>query len=577
MNPDPSTAVAADSTTDRAHDAWMDDFFASYYAHRPVNATFIGVHEHDHRLPDFSEAAVGDVLAEGEDLATRAAPVALDPAPTLDRARAIDRRLALGFLRIQKWELESEHFHRGNPALYTGEAIFGVIGLLLTDFAPMPERAEAAIARLHAIPALLAQAAQNVRAAPPAWTARAIRECDGALALFSHLGSVPWGTAARNLRPRLDRAAAEARRAFADHRAWLDTDLLHRPCGNRACGAEAFDTILREGHFISEPADEIVRYADEALAEAEARLREGAAKHGAASPEEALAGLAALHPTADGYYARYQEVWDETRRIAERESLLTWPDFPIRYVPRREWVRAAAPHLYFLFYRSPAAFQRPPVHEYLVAPLPDAGEARPAFLRANNDSVIKLNHVIHHGGMGHHVQNWHAFRARSRIGRIAAVDCASRIAMTCGGTMAEGWACYATDLAAEAGMLTPLERYAELNGRVRMAARALVDVRLHRGEITLDEASAFYQARAGMTTAAARAEAVKNEMFPGGAVMYLMGSDAIHRLRTEVHRRSGAAFDLLRFHDAFLSYGSIPVTLIAEEMTRDDDARDDDA
>ena len=26
-----------------AFDAWMDDFFASYYARRPVNATFVGV------------------------------------------------------------------------------------------------------------------------------------------------------------------------------------------------------------------------------------------------------------------------------------------------------------------------------------------------------------------------------------------------------------------------------------------------------------------------------------------------------------------------------------------------------
>ena len=68
------------------------------------------------------------------------------------------------------------------------------------------------------------------------------------------------------------------------------------------------------------------------------------------------------------------------------------------------------------------------------------------LLQATNDSVIKLNHVIHHGSIGHHVQNWHAFRSASRIGQVAAVDCASRIAMFCGGTMAEGWACYATDL-----------------------------------------------------------------------------------------------------------------------------------
>src|SRR5437588_12855981 len=136
------------------------------------------------------------------------------------------------------------------------------------------------------------------------------------------------------------------------------------------------------------------------------------------------------------------------RRAAVAQRLLTWPDYPIRFVPQPAWARAAAPYLYFLAYRSPAPFDRLRTVDYLVPPvdpeMPPDEQAR--RLRATNDSVIKLNHVIHHGGIGHHVQNWHAQRAASRIGQVAAVDCAGRIALFCGGTMAEGWACYATDL-----------------------------------------------------------------------------------------------------------------------------------
>ena len=132
--------------------------------------------------------------------------------------------------------------------------------------------------------------------------------------------------------------------------------------------------------------------------------------------------------------------------------------------------------------------------------------------------------------------------------------------------MAEGWASYATDLAGEVGALTPLEQCARTHGRVRMAARALVDVRLHQGEMTLGEAAAFYEERAWMSATAARGEAVKNSMFPGAALMYLMGTDVIRELRTEMERRTEPAFDVGRFHDTLLSYGSIPVSLIAEEM-----------
>jgi uncharacterized protein (DUF885 family) len=262
------------------------------------------------------------------------------------------------------------------------------------------------------------------------------------------------------------------------------------------------------------------------------------------------------------------------RETAEEQELLTWPAFPIRYVPRPEWARSAAPYLYFLFYRSPASFNRPPVHDYLVTPIddtmPPAEQQR--RLRATNESVIKLNHVIHHGSIGHHVQNWHAFRAPSRIGQVAAVDCAARIALFAGGTMAEGWACYATDLMNEAGFLTPLEQYAERQARVRMCARAIVDVRLHRGEYSLNEAAAYYQTVAGMGADAATGEAVKNSMFPGAALMYLMGNDSIHRLRKEMAVSRGNDFNLRAFHDEFLSYGSIPVSLISTDMKRKEDS-----
>jgi uncharacterized protein (DUF885 family) len=250
--------------------------------------------------------------------------------------------------------------------------------------------------------------------------------------------------------------------------------------------------------------------------------------------------------------------------------LVTWPDFPIRYVPRPAWSREAAPYLYFLFYRSPAAYNRPPVHNYLVTRI-DASmppEVQEQLLRANNDSSIKLNHVVHHGSIGHHVQNWNAFRAESRIGQMAAVDCASRVAMFCAGTMAEGWAVYATGLMSEMGFLTPLEEYAEYQGRRRMSARAIVDVRLHQGRWSLEDAVRFYEQRAGMAPGAARGEAVKNSMFPGGAMMYLIGTDRIMALRQEMEWRWGSQFSLRRFHDEFLSYGSIPVTLIADAMER---------
>ena len=141
--------------------------------------------------------------------------------------------------------------------------------------------------------------------------------------------------------------------------------------------------------------------------------------------------------------------------------------------------------------------------------------------------MIKLNHVIHHGAIGHHVQNYYAYHGESEIGRIAAVDCASRIGMFGGGTMAEGWACYATDLMDEIGFLTPEESVAEQHTCARLLARAVVDIGLHERSMTFEDAVAVYRDRIGMSPDVACAEACKNSMFPATAVMYWLGTDTI--------------------------------------------------
>lgn len=545
---------------------WLDAFFDAYYARRPVNATFTGIHDHDASLPDLSENGAGDTLAGMRALLGR-----LDgDGPTGPRAstdvESLDLRLAAGFLRIQIREHESPHHYLGNPSLYTGEAVFGAMSLFLSDFAPLPERLECAIERLHGVPELLAQGRANVRSAPASWTLRARRECDGAIA-FLRVGIEGLAIEAGRSGPALRGAASRAETAFAAYDDWL-ANLPVAPPGAVACGRETFSLLLRQGHFVDTPSDAIAQRAEAELEATNAWLREHAAEFGASTPDEALAGLGDLHPAPDAYYGRYGEVWDEIRSLAVERDLVTWPDHPIRFVPRPAWARAAAPSLYFLFYRSPAAFGTPPVHDYLVTPIeadmpPDR---RRALLRANNDSVIKLNHVIHHGGIGHHVQNAHARRAASRIGRVAATDCASRIGMLCGGTMAEGWACYATDLVGEHGGLTPLELYAERRRRARMCARAVVDVRLHHGRWSEAEARRFYERHAGLSPAAAEAEIVKNGMFPGTACMYVLGTDAIHTLRRERSAALGPDFSLRAFHDELLSLGSIPVGLAADRM-----------
>ncbi|WP_411281654.1 DUF885 family protein [Gemmatimonas sp.] len=536
-----------------------------------MNATFTGLHTHDHRLPDWSrdarDAEVSE-LAELHDALFNAAPRGNDALLAAD-IEAVDAELARANIDLRILETQSRFFHDRNPALWTGEAIFSVVALLLRPTPPIERCTDALIARLGHIRSFLGAMPDALTEPVPAiWIDRATREAR-VFAAFLRGPLQIWCdehelTAA--VRDPLIEAATDAARAFDAATDWL-SQLPRDVHAGYAIGVEAYEILLQRGHFCTQSAQQLLQRALDELPAAKARFH-SLATDVAGSPESLGAALANDRPDETGYLAAFTLQFEACRSFALSHDLVEWPDWPLRYSPIPAWAREIAPQLYFLFYRSPAPYDPRPEHMYLVTPVDDtiAPDERDRRLKAWNRSTITLNHVVHHGALGHHVQNGHAtHRSQSRIGSVAAVDCASRIGMFLGGSMAEGWACYATELADELGFLTPLERAAEQQSRVRMLARAIVDIRLHTGDFRYADAVAYYMHEVGMPEAAAVGEATKNSMFPCTAVMYWLGTQGILDLRETMRQRSD--YSPRQFHDALLSRGSIPVALAARLLT----------
>ena len=547
----------------------IDDFFTHYYTRRPVNATFTGVHAYDDRLPDWSPdglaAMDGEMRSLGEALA-REYPSPASVGAFRNNPDLLDAELARGFLEVQRAENASLHGPRGNPALWTGEAIFSIIALMIRDFAPPEARADLAQRRAERTGGFLNRHVGTP--VPRRWVDRAARDCEGAAVLLAE-GVRRW-TAALDLSASCTtdvlNAAAGASRYLSEFADSLRSQ-PEAPESAMSCGPDLFDLLLARGHFCLRSRTDLLAEARERIDAAQSELALMARAAGA-SWQDIQVRLAADHPQPDEYFKAFDWTWRGCRERAEEANVVSWPDWPIRYAPFPEWTADAAPYLYYLYYRSPAPFDPYTTYDYVVPPLPSEPTAAEQHLRVWNHSTIKLNHVVHHGAIGHHVQNWFAYnQQRSRVGKVAAVDCANRIGMFCGGTMAEGWACYATDLMEELAFLTPLERVSQHHTRVRMLARAIVDIEFHQGTMSFTEAVAFYAERVGMSADAARAEAVKNSMFPCTAIMYWLGTQGIHDLRAEIQRREGPRFSLRRFHGELLGYGSIPVPVITRMMT----------
>ena len=166
----------------------IDEFFRDYYSRRPVNATFTGIHDFDCELPDWSPAGLATIDTEMRDISNRLTQRYGESSPLgYDKdANLLDAELIGGFCAVQTSENGGSHGPRGNPALWTGEAVFSVIALMIRGFAPVGDRVAAATKRMNALPAFLAQARDTLDDAPlPAtWTAKALRDCEGAAILF---------------------------------------------------------------------------------------------------------------------------------------------------------------------------------------------------------------------------------------------------------------------------------------------------------------------------------------------------------------------------------------------------------
>ncbi len=565
--------------------AALDQFFATFYRQRPVTATFTGLHQHDGRLPDWSP----DGLAAARDeMAALRATLRAAGCPADGDVRAfpddVDLALADATLEIAIAEHDSGHFVHSNPTQWIGEATFGILSLVTRPFAPLADRLEAAQTRLGAMPRFLAQARHTLLTASERWLQRA--DAEGAAAVELLGVTLPAWVAQRvsaGEAPRLDVTAWEAAavRAAAALKDFLREAHLHdsaappswamrssappKQSDREVAGPELLELLVRRGHWVTTPLAELLHEATDAVEHEASRLETLSRPYGGWPAVQEL--LAADHPPAERWLARFHERWQQCHDAASAHGLVTWPEAPLRYVPYPAHVKDAAPHLYYLHYRSPAPFDPFGTFDYVVPGLDDLTEAQTdARLRQWNESAITLNHVVHHGAIGHHVQNHHAYRGESRIGRVAAVDSACRIAMFSGGSLAEGWACYVCDLMEEIGFLTPLEAIAQQHTRLRIAARAVADLTLHLGLSDIAEVTAHYEDRARMAPAAARGEAVRNSMYPGAAVMYWLGTRGLHQLRAEVARRQGATFSRRGFHDRVLSYGAIPVALIARLM-----------
>lgn len=135
------------------------------------------------------------------------------------------------------------------------------------------------------------------------------------------------------------------------------------------------------------------------------------------------------------------------------------------------------------------------------------------------------------------------------------------------GAYGEGYALYCESLGKELGLYTdPYQYMGALGDEVHRAIRLVVDVAMHTGKMTREDAIKYMMANEAIDEGGATAEIERYMAYPAQALGYKTGALKIKELRERYAVRLGDKFKLSEFHDAFLRDGCMPLDVLETKM-----------
>jgi len=135
------------------------------------------------------------------------------------------------------------------------------------------------------------------------------------------------------------------------------------------------------------------------------------------------------------------------------------------------------------------------------------------------------------------------------------------------GAYGEGYALYCESLGKELGLYTdPYQYLGALGDEMHRAIRLVVDVAMHTGKMTREQAITYSMENEAISEEGAAAEIERYMVYPGQALSYKTGALKIRELRNKYSRQLGTKFNLASFHNTFLKDGCMPLDLIENSM-----------
>jgi uncharacterized protein (DUF885 family) len=538
--------------------ALADEFLKVKSDASPLWASMFGVDGYDGAIDDLSEDGDSVKAAALRDLQVRAEKVDRDALSDSDRVTQA--------VLLHEARTLAEGFEDGHAELIvSGHA--SPVSALFQSLPKMPaEKVDGLEARLRQLPTYLAQAGERMQAGVAKGRGPHMRGLQGSIAQVESYLTLPVDQDPF-LQPAVSTAAYdsvhqviadEVRPAFhgllevllgvAENGARSDErpGMAHVPGGDpvyrRALAAHTTTTRTPEEihqtglDLVAQLREEYARLGQSVFGDSDVdrvidRLRHDKGLR-YATPVEMLTDARGVLARAEQALPQYFGTYHRTKCEVEEMSVLEAPTAVLGYYippasdgsrPGRHWLNTDQPETRTRYeYETLAFHESVPGHHLQFAVAQELGDSVPAF---------------------------------RRFGYVAAFG--------------EGWGLYTERLCDEMGLYSgDLARFGMVSFDSWRATRLVVDTGIHHLGWSRQQAIDYMWNNSALTMQNIVNEVDRYISWFGQANAYMIGRLEIDSLRAQAKQELGAAFDIKGFHDAVLLNGSIPLTVLHDEVTR---------
>lgn len=525
-----------------------DDYYAWRNENYPVRSSEAGLHTWDDRLTDYSPAKIAERAEHVRSLLDKVRAMKTDTWPKDARIDWMLFRAQLENIDFDDRILKSA---QTNPQTYTGECTNAIFSLLKKDYDTPRKRALAATARLKQMPALLQQGLSNLQKPVKLYAQLAIQSARSIDALLNKSLMALDVELAPNEHDELIKSRDAALTALHNYADELEKR-LPKMVDFSPMGEANYNYYLKHVLLLPLNGSEVETIGRAELARYRA-LEALLPDPKLADPDPKRAGQ--IPPDQESFLKAYESREAEMISFLKEHSLVTLPDylgpFQIRQLPE-----AFKP-------TSPGGFMNPPgVYDkdstgFFFIPTYNP-ESKNFYIRAAIEDPRPI--LGHEGIPGHFLQLSIANHVNDEIRRQHENS-----------VFVEGWALYGEEMLMRTGLYSnnsPAQGQILRLSRYR-AARIGVDVNLHTGRWSFEQAVKYFMDAGGLDREAAEGEAAGAASSPTQKISYIIGKWQIMNLLGRYKDKQGENFRLGQFHDDLIKNGSLPVSVV-EWLVLDD-------